>query len=174
MGTVCACVLHTISGPLGWRLLWRAYACLVFAVKVQSLAIDVVMVVTTRVRSLTNGNGRRCNKLHNKEYLAAGDGSGPSKKPTAGVPLVQTTLTNCRYPAWQIYMPSEGLRLHQSMTTVIIRMIISVLAFSEGSQSARFVSAFTDYFQTHLPHYNLVRSLKCLVGNGRQMYMLHK
>ena len=51
-----------------------------------------------------NGNGR----LHSKLYTV-GDGSGPSSKPTAGAPLVQTTLTNSRYPAWHIYMPNEGV-----------------------------------------------------------------
>ena len=30
-------------------------------------------------------------------------------------------------------------------------------AFSEGSQSTKVVSIFTDYFQAHLPQYDLVR-----------------
>jgi hypothetical protein len=40
-------------------------------------------------------------------------------------------------------------------------MTILCLAFSEGSQSARYVSTFKDYFQAHLPHYNLVRFFLC-------------
>jgi hypothetical protein len=50
-------------------------------------------------------------------------------------------------------------------------MTILFLAFSEGSQSARYVSAFKDYFQTHLPHYNLVRFFMCMWRLQIQNYM---
>ena len=76
------------------------------------------------------------------------------------VPPIQQTLESCIYPAWNLYLPEEGM-----YTLKRIRMYIYTctctfsVVYSVSSSASKSVQGFKEYFDFHKSFYDNVRKL---------------